>query len=853
MSVIKSGLLALRYALREMRGGLSGFYVFIACIALGVAAIGGVNSVAQSVGDGIAAQGRSILAGDMSFALQQRQAAPLEKQFLDKQIQPSGRISESATMRSMARKPDGSDQSLVEVKAVEQNYPLYGDLKTSPQLPSDKRFASEHGLYGALVSQLFLDRMGLAIGEEVLLGTARFQLRGVIDEEPDLLSDGFSFAPRFMISLDALSAAGLIQPGSLVTHIYKLALPDGAGDSVLTQIRADAAKDFADAGWNIRTRNNAAPSLTANIKRFSQFLTLVGLTALIVGGVGVANAVRAYLDSKRAVIAMFKSLGAPARFAVLVYLIQITLIALIGIVIGLGLAMLIPIAALAALDGYLPVTGMSGIYPWSLALAAVFGLITVWAFASIPLGRARAVAPTELLRENGIAHHGRAPWIYFACALALMAILAGLAFYVAYDRRIAIVFITATIVAFIILRLVAHLIQYIAKKAPRTRSTALRLAVGNIYRPNALTSSVVLSLGLGLTLMVALALVDGNLRQQVASNIPAQAPDFFFVDIQNAEIAGFQKLVGDVAPNGKLAVLPMLRGRVVQLNGTDVRKMEIPAAGGWVLRGDRGITFSETMPDNATLNEGAWWPADYSGEPLVSFAAQEAQDLGLKIGDTITVNVLGRNITAKIANFRQVQWETLAMNFVMVFSPNTFAGAPVTWLSTLTLENGDKALTADILRQVTQTYPTITSVGVKDAVEVANTLISQLSTAIRAAASIALAASVLVLGGALAAGNRARVYDAVVLKTLGATRGTLIKAYVFEYMLLGLATAVFALFAGGLAGWYVVAQIMRLKAEFLPDVAGMTIFIALILTIGFGLAGTWRVLGQKPANILREL
>ncbi|MGU3574249.1 ABC transporter permease [Brucellaceae bacterium C25G] len=849
MSGAKSMILALRYALREMRGGLSGFYVFIACIALGVAAIGGVNSVAQSVGDGIAAQGRSILAGDMSFALQQRQVTPPQKQFLEKQ----GRLSESATMRSMARKPDGSDQSLVEVKAVDLNYPLYGTLKTTPELSQDQRFAEQAGVYGALVSPLFLDRMGLTIGDEVLLGTARFQLRGIIDEEPDLLSAGFSFAPRFMIALDALSAAGLIQPGSLVTHIYKIALPEGSSDAALAQIRADAAKDFPDAGWNIRTRNNAAPSLTANIERFSQFLTLVGLTALIVGGVGVANAVRAYLDSKRSVIAMFKSLGAPARFAVLVYLIQITLIALIGIVIGLILAMFIPIGALAALDGYLPVTGMSGIYPWSLALAAVFGLITVWAFASIPLGRARSVAPTELLRESGLAHHGRAPLLYYIFAFALMALLAGLALYVAYDRRIAAVFITATIVAFIILRVVASLIQYIARKAPRTRSTALRLAIGNIYRPNALTSSVVLSLGLGLTLMVALALVDGNLRQQVASNIPAQAPDFFFVDIQNSEIDGFQKLVGDIAPAGKLTAVPMLRGRVVQLNGTDVRKMEIPAAGGWVLRGDRGITFSQELPDNSTMDEGEWWPADYSGEPLVSFAAQEARDLGLNIGDTITVNVLGRNITAKIANLRQVQWETLAMNFVMVFSPNTFAGAPVTWLSTLTLDNGDKNLATDVLRRVTQTYPTITSVGVKDAVEVANTLISQLSTAIRAAASIALAASVLVLGGALAAGNRARIYDAVVLKTLGATRATLIKAYIIEYMLLGLATAVFALFAGGVAGWYVVEQIMRLKAEFLPDVAGMTILIALVLTIGFGLAGTWRVLGQKPANILREL
>ncbi len=303
----------------------------------------------------------------------------------------------------------------------------------------------------------------------------------------------------------------------------------------------------------------------------------------------------------------------------------------------------------------------------------------------------------------------------------------------------------------------------------------------------------------------------------------------------------------------KLTSGPMLRGRIVAFNGQNVRDMKIPPEAAWVLRGDRGITFAEKVPENATLSEGAWWPADYSGEPLVSFSGREGKELGLKLGDRVTVNVLGRNITAKIASFREVQWETLAMNFVMVFSPNTFAGAPATWLATLTIPDGEKNLAPDVLRQVTKTWPAITTVSVSDALDVANNLLSQLATAIRAAASIALAASVLVLGGALAAGNRARVHDAVVLKTLGATRATLIAAYVMEYMLLGLATAIFALVAGGVAGWYVVVEIMKLKAIFLPDVALMTVVIALVLTVGFGLAGTWRVLGQKPAQVLRSL
>ena len=846
---MKSFSLALRFALREMRGGLAGFYIFLACIALGVAAIGGVNSVARSVSTGIASEGQSILGGDVSFALNQREATAEERAFIEKQ----GRMAESATMRSMARMPDGSDQSLVEVKAVDAAYPLYGTLKAAPAQSLADMTAIKGDVYGAAVSQDFLNRMGLTLGAKVLLGAQTFELRAVIESEPDLLSSGFNFAPRFLVSLDGLRASGLIQPGSLVDHIYKVALPNGAPDAAIAEVRRQAAADFPDAGWNIRSRTNAAPALSANIERFSQFLTLVGLTALIVGGVGVANAVRAYLDGKRGVIATFKSLGAPARFAVLVYLVQIMVIGLIGIVLGLILAAIIPFAAALALANYLPVAGGGGFFPGALALAAVFGLITTLAFAIIPLGRARNIPATALFREQGFEQRGLPPLLYLGLAVLLIAALAGLALYVAYDRRIAAIFIVSAIAAFGVLRLVADGIRWLARRAPRVRSTALRLAVGNIHRPGALTPSVVLSLGLGLTLMVAIALIDGNLRRQVTENIPAQAPDFFFVDIQNRDIGDFTKLVSGIVPDGKLTSGPMLRGRIVAFNGTNVRDMTIPPEAAWVLRGDRGITFADNVPENSTLSEGEWWPADYSGEPLVSFAEREGKELGLKLGDTVTVNVLGRNITAKIASFRQVQWETLAMNFVMVFSPNTFAGAPATWLATLTIPDGKKNLAPDVLRQVTKTWPAVTTVSVTDALNVANDLIGQLATAIRAAASIALAASVLVLGGALAAGNRARVHDAVVLKTLGATRGTLIAAYIVEYMLLGLATALFALAAGSAAGWYVVVEIMKLKAQFLPDVALMTVVVALVLTVGFGLAGTWRVLGQKPAQVLRTI
>jgi putative ABC transport system permease protein len=841
--------LAIRFSFREMRGGLSGFLIFITCIALGVAAIGGINSVARAITVGVESQGQELLGGDIRFQLIHREVDERERAFLDE----LGEVAQSANMRSMARLADGSDQTLVEVKAVDGLYPLYGAFVAEPALPLNDILAEADGIHGAAAADILFDRLGLSIGDRISLGNVEFELRAQVVSEPDAISDGFGLAPRLMVSLDGLRASGLIQPGSLVEHAYKVKLPEPTSEAALRQISERATEAFPEAGWSIRSRTNAAPALSSNVERFSQFLTLVGLTALVVGGVGVANAVRAYLDSKRGVIATFKSLGASGRFVFTVYLVQILAIAGIGIVIGLVLGALMPLAAGAMLSSVLPVPAAGGLYPGALGLAALFGVLVTLAFALLPLGRARDVPATALFREMGFDPRGLPRPFYIVATLAVAVALAALAVWTSTDRRIAIIFVGAVIFAFLVLRLVASVVQWLARRSPRVRSTALRLAIGNIHRPGALTPSVVLSLGLGLTLLVSLALIDGNLRRQIAGNLPEQAPNFFFVDIQSGDVDAFADLVQAESPEGKLIRVPMLRGRVMALNDVDVREIQVPPEGAWVLRGDRGITYARNVPENSTLTAGEWWPDDYDGEPLVSFAAQEAGELGLKLGDTVTVNVLGRNITARIANFREVQWESLGINFVMVFSPNTFAGAPHSWLATLSDEQATSADEASLLNAVTRAFPGVTSVRVKDALEIVNTIVAQLAVAIRAAAAIALVASVLVLSGALAAGNRARVHDAVVLKTLGATRRTLIRAFSLEYTIIGLATALFALLAGGAAAWFVIARIMTLPSAFLPEVAVSTVVIALVLTVGFGLIGTWRVLGHKAAPVLRNL
>ncbi|HLH89559.1 MAG TPA: FtsX-like permease family protein [Xanthobacteraceae bacterium] len=841
--------LALRLALRELRAGLRGFGVFIACIALGVAAIAGVGSFAQSLVDGLAREGQVILGGDLAFSLIQREATPPELSFLSRQ----GEVSVAATLRAMARTADGR-ATLVELKAVDAAYPLYGAVDTDPAAPLGDLLARRGDAYGAIVDPALLARLDLEPGARITIGQASFELRAALVTEPDKLAGGIGFGPRLMVSEEALRATGLLQPGSLVRWHYRLRLPAGAGEDTVKRVTESAAMQLPDAGWDIRTRANATPQIARNVERFTQYLTLVGLTALLVGGVGVANSTRYFLDRKRDVIATMKALGATGTRVFAIYFTQVMLLAAIGVAVGLAVGALAPYAIAAALKTLLPLPLAPSVHPLQLLAALAYGLLTAAAFSLWPLGRVHDVPVSALFRDE-IAPQRRFPRLRYAIAALLAALaLTVLAVMAAYDRRMAVIFVVAALAVFALLRLVAAGLMAIARRAPRLRSTMWRLAIANIHRPGALTPTVVLSLGLGLALLVTVLEIDANLRREFVQALPERAPSFFFLDIQGADADRFDAFVHAQAPRASLDRVPMLRGRIVAARGVKAADLKPRPDAQWVLHSDRGITFTGDVPQGSRVVEGRWWGRDYNGPPLLSFEKKLAEGLGLKIGDQVTVNVLGRNVTATIANLRTVDWESLGINFVLVFSPGAFAGAPVTDIATVTFPGGGTpAEDAALLKAVGNTFPTVTAVPVRDAIDAVGQIVTNLVLAIRVASSVTLVAAVLVLGGALAAGHRHRVYDAVILKTLGATRRQLITAYVIEYLLLGLATVLFGVAAGSIAAWRVVADIMTLPFAWAGGPAVAASLVALAITLLFGLIGTFAALGRKPAAVLRNL
>ncbi len=845
----RASSLALRYALRELRGGLRGFYVFIACIALGVMAIAGVGSVAASLSEGLTREGRTLLGGDAAFSLIQREAKPEEIAFL----RARGEVSVAAALRVMARSPDGR-LALVELKAVDANYPMLGELTLDPKMPVSDLLAERDGAFGAAVDSTLLARLDLKLGDRVTVGNTAFQIRSVVDAEPDKLAGNVGLGPRFLVSEASLRATGLLQPGSLVRWIYRLKLPDNAADErAATRLIESARSALPESGWEIRSRDNASPQLERTISRFTQFLTLVGLAALLVGGVGVANAVKSHIDRRRDVIASFKALGATGRDVFTIYLTQVVVLAAIGSVIGLAAGAALPFVIVGVFGKLLPLPVVPALHPDELALSFIYGLLTALAFGLWPLGRVHDVPVAALFREE-VAREWHRPRLGY---LALMAVVIGLliavAIGLAYDKRVAAVFVVSSVAVFALLRGVAAGLMALARRLPRSRITMLRLAIANIYRPGALTPSVVMSLGLGLAVLVTITQIDGNLRRQFLAALPDRAPSFYFIDIPTSDADRFGAFLKQTAPQSTVEDVPMLRGRIVAARGVKAEELKPAQDSEWVLQSDRGLTYTGEIPKGSKIVAGEWWGADYNGPPLVSMEKKIADGLKLKLGDEIVVNVLGRDIPAKISNLRNIDWQGLGINFVLVFSPNAFRGAPHSHVATLTEPHPDAAGDARIIKQVADAFPMVTSVRVREALETIGSVVTNLVLAIRGASAVTLISAILVLGGALAAGHRHRVYDAVILKTLGATRARLLGAYALEYLMIGFATALFGVIAGSIAAWLIVTRLMTLSFIWQAGSAAGVVVAALLVTVGLGLAGTLLALNQKPASVLRNL
>ena len=824
-------------ARRDLRGRFVGLRLLIVCLFLGVATLAAIGSLTNAITEELANRGQAILGGDLEIAVAQREATTTELTALNQ----AGTLSETIRMQAMARLPDGSDTQLVELKGVDDTYPLYGKFTLE-----NGETASAPGPQEIYVTPALMLRLSLGTGGKISFGEASFTISGVIAEEPDRLSEGLSLGPVAITSIEGLRATKLIQPGSLFESKYRLKLPATA---VPKDIGETLAKQFPNASWEIKTRDDGAPSTRRFIERMGQFLTLVGLASLVIAGIGVGNGVASYLRGKQGAIATLKILGADSAMIFRIYLFQIMTVAIGAIALGLVIGALAPLAIIQIAGDVLPIKPEFAIYPLPLVVSALYGLLIAVIFALPPLSRAKTIPAAGIIRGEGRSWRqiDRKSWIGVGFAIA--AILA-LALGTANEPLFSASFIGAATAILLLLTALGALIRWLASKAPRPKQPLLRLALTSLHRPGAQTGQLVVALGLGLTLFATLAAIQTSLTNEIRSTVPRDAPSFFVLDIPVERADEFRSKVAETSKTAEVNIVPTLRGTITEFAGQRVSELETLPEGAWVLRGDRGLTYSAAIPEGSEIAAGEWWPADYDGPPLVSVDEEQGAALGLRIGDSLTVSLLGVEIPAKVASFRKVNWRNFGFNYVLVFPPSVLANVPHNVAATIQLETAKEDKLLGILPQE---FPSISMVKVKEIASQIGDILDQMATAIAAAASIAIFSGIAVLIGAIAASRQARVYDSVILKLLGATRAQILTVQAIEYALLALLLSAVALVLGLFAGWFVITQVFEFTWQ--PDwgIVMLTLAIGAVVTLGIGLLGSIPVLSAKPARALREL
>ncbi|HTH29098.1 MAG TPA: FtsX-like permease family protein [Sphingobium sp.] len=831
-----------RIARRDLHVGFRGLRLLFICLFLGVATLAAIGSLAAAITGELSTRGQHLLGADVEIAISHREASEPEKQAL----RATGTVSETIRMRAMAQRvgvpdPDVPASVLTELKGVDSAYPLYGTLTLDKGAYAP--LAPDRIVIGAALAE----RLRLRTGDPLRYGTATFTVAGLIADEPDRIGEGFTLGPVAIVSMEGLRRTGLVQPGSLFESKYRIRLPAGV-DAHAT--RETLEQRFAAAGWKFKDRDNAAPSLGRFIERMGQFLSLIGLSALVIAGIGVSNGVASYLAQKRGSIATLKVLGATSGDITRIYLLQIGCVAALAVLCGLAVGALLPPGIVGLAGDVLPIRPGFAVHPLPLATSAAYGLLIAFMFTLPALARARTQPAAAIFRALVDPDHRidrRSALLVAAAAMLLI----GLALATAGKPLFSAAVLGTTGLVLALLLGLGLAVRWLAKRVPRPRHPLLRLAIANLYRPGAQTSALVVALGLALTLFVTLAGIQTSLDAEIERTVPRRAPNQFVLDIPSTSENQFRATVAAEAPGAMVNIVPALRGTITAYAGQRVADLKgrLPE-GAWFLRGERGVTYSATLPEGSELVAGAWWPRDHAGQSLVSLDEAAARTLGISVGDTLTVNVLGREIEARIASLRKVNWDTMGFNYVLVFSPNALAGAPHSLAATITM---DKNHDAAVSRALLKAFPGVSVIAIEEIISQVSQILLQMSRAIVAAASVAILAGIAVLIGAIAASRQARSYDSVILKTLGATRWQVLGTQALEYGLLAAMLAAVSLALGTAAAWFVVVQVFEFG--WAPDwgVVLITLGGGAILTLGIGLAGSIPLMSVRPSAALRQL
>jgi putative ABC transport system permease protein len=879
-------------AWRETRGAWRHFVYFFVCIAIGVSALVGVSLFAAHVQHAVSSQAKSLLGGDLEV----RSSHPLsaESRSVLDNLPERGvtrtHVSELVAMGARTTNGTAAGQAtqIVELKAVEPGYPLYGVMKLEPPLPLDRllhpdRSQCETGpCHGAVVQEALLLRMGLAVGDRLKIGKAEFLITGLVRTEPDRMANAFSLGPRVIISETGLKASALVQPGSRIRERELLRL---APEMPLEPLRAELRGRLASDHVRVSGYRDAQPQLKQFLEQLSRYLGLIGLTALLIGGLGVAMSIHAFMREKLKTIAILKTLGADSSILIGAYVLQAIGLGVIGsgagMLLGIVLQRVLPPLLAGAfvtdlLDQVGASTELSTVSIGPLLKGGALGLLTTLLFSLWPLFRMRDVAPSAIFRrevdQQSPDSAFRSSWWFKAglqdrldvsIAGALIVGLAALSVWQAGSWRIGGWYVGGVAIAILTLVGCARLLVSGLCLLPKPASITLRYAIGNVLRPGGHTAGILVAIGLSVMVIVTVSLVERALLQQVGDSRPVDAPTFFFIDLQPDQTEGFTKLIVERTGGRRPELTPLVRSRLHAINGEEVkieeeRDQEERRDEGtkeerrkqWYLSREYVLTFLDQLPKGNEILRGVWWqPGQRLSSPQVSIEEEAARALGLDIGSYLDLDIQGATVRAEVSSIRKVDWGNFSTNFYMILSPGALDGAPVTYVATVHVEPDQEV---PLQQAAVAAFPNVSAIHVGDVLRNFATVLDRLALAIRAVALFCVVTGGLVMAAALAATRYRRLYESVILKAVGATRGLIARTFAAEYALLGCIGGVLAVGLSSALSWLVLTHVFELTWRLHPVVLFIGLGCTVLLALSVGLLSTFRILGQRPLAILRH-
>ena len=834
--------LSLKFAMRELRSGIKGFGIFLACLALGVAALAAAGSTAEAFREALALQGRDILGGDLAVSVNGRQFSDDELNAFRK----LGLMSNRLHLRAMAESVnfDGS-RRLVEVSAVDKAYPLSGTVSLEGAHNLAEATASQGGINGAAVAPELLDRLKLKLGDMFLIGDTRFRIRATIVHEPDTLGRGFPLGPRVIVSRDALLRSGMVHSDDLFGEVATIVLKSASTEAkAMTALKTE----FPNSGLTIKDRANAVSGLGRLIDQLDFFLSFIGLSALFTGGIGVSSAVSSYLAQRRQAIAILKATGASGALIRNIYLIQIGAIAILGVTLGILAGMLVPICLGWMLGNKLPIPVLFAIYPLPLVKAGAFGLAAAAAFSLGPIARARTTSPAALLRQTLSARLAFG-WeiVGIVIAATLIAVLSA---FTAPSPLIAMIMLLGLGVAMACLFGLGQGVTYLAGILRNFFRGAVRIGIANLAGPKSAARTASPSMGFGIAILTMIILIQSSLMAQVDLAAGRTAPSMVFTQIAPEDGADFDRLatqaLGPLSP-AIYRRYPFATGRITAIDGAPVDVSKLDPKVRWAFDQDATLSTQDTQPADVKLTKGRWWPSHYLGEPQVILADEIADGAKIAVGEHITLSVLGRDLDVTVAATRKIDFGQFGDNFPIVLNPAALEGAN---LRDIVIIRSTKAQDDSLTDAVGHRFPEVNIISVREQLDAAAAIFSQIGMAIQVAAGVTLAASLLVLVGAIAANAQARSSEAAILKVLGASRRFVIATYCVEYGAVGLSAGVTGIALGAMAAYPIVS--LGLHAPFRGDWFAVFMALVIVVSVGtfFGGIAAIVALSRRPAGAL---